>query len=146
MAERLGVHNDIVWTGEYDADSDEASRYLYAADACVLPFDDGVVLNRSSLAAAAAHGRAIVTTRGLTLESAFVDHENVYLCPPKDAAAVAESVASLMDNLALLERLRLGATELANRWFSWDKALNDTLAAFSSPTVSAIAAESARSS
>lgn len=133
LAQRRGVNTDIVWTGEYDADSDEASRYLYAADACVLPFNDGVVLNRSSLAAAAAHGRPIVTTRGVTLESAFVDRENVYLCPPRDAAAVVEAVASLIADPGLLERLRLGAKELANRWFSWDKAVEDTIDSFQLP-------------
>jgi glycosyltransferase involved in cell wall biosynthesis len=146
MAERLRVHDDVVWTGEYDAESDEASRYLYAADVCVLPFDDGVTLNRSSLAAAAAHGLAIVTTRGPTLESAFVDRKNVYLCRPKDAVAVAEAVVSLMATPPLLESLRLGAMELANRWFSWDRALDDTLAAFGSPTPGGTAVESARSS
>jgi glycosyltransferase involved in cell wall biosynthesis len=146
MAERLGVRDDVVWTGEYDAGSDEASRYLFAADACVLPFDDGVTLNRSSLAAAATHGLAIVTTRGPALESAFLDRENVYLCPPQDPAALAEAVSSLMADPSLQKSLRLGAMELANRWFSWDRALESTLAAFGSPTLGAAVAESARPS
>jgi glycosyltransferase involved in cell wall biosynthesis len=146
MAERLGVNDDVVWTGEYEAESDEPSRYLYAADSCVLPFDDGVTLNRSSLAAAASHGLAIVTTRGDTLESAFVDRENVYLCPPQDPGAVAEAVVSLIADPSLQKKLRRGAMELTNRWFSWERAIATTLAAFSSQRLGEAVAESARPS
>jgi glycosyltransferase involved in cell wall biosynthesis len=143
MAERLGVNDNVVWTGEYEAGSDEASRYLYASDACILPFDNGVTLNRSSLAAAASHGLAIVTTRGDILEPAFADRENVYLCPPQDPAALAGAVVSLMADTALQKKLRRGALELAHCWFSWERALNATLASFGSPTTGAAVAGSA---
>jgi glycosyltransferase involved in cell wall biosynthesis len=145
-AERLGVQEDIVWTGEYDADSDVASRYLYSADACVLPFDNGVTLNRSSLAAVATHGLPIVSTRGDTLEAAFVDRENVYLCPPQDANALAEAVNALVADRALQQQLRRGAMELADRWFSWERALDVTLASFGSARQGAAVAESVRPS
>ena len=99
------------------------------ADACVLPFDAGVTLARSSFAAAAAHGLPIVTTKGNSLESPFVDHKNVLLCPPKDPKALGIAIESLMRNPDLRRRLREGAFELAQEWFSWDKAVGRTIEA-----------------
>jgi putative zinc binding protein len=65
----LGIADKVIWTGEYAWDSDEASVYLHTADACVLPFNDGVTLNRSSLGAAAFHGLPIVTTKEVRILS-----------------------------------------------------------------------------
>ena len=128
-AKQLAIEDHLIWTGEYASDSDEASRYLRAADACVFPFKYGVTLNRSSVAAAAAHGLPIITTRGESLESAFVDQENLLLCVPEDPDALALAMASLMDNRALRQHLRAGALRLADEWFCWDKAVDRTSAA-----------------
>jgi len=106
---------------------------LYAADACVLPFNGGVTLNRSSFAAAAAHGLPIITTKGQSLESPFLDRENVYLCPPQDSAAIANAVESLMNNPALGKKLRSGALRLASEYFSWNSAVDHTIEALSGP-------------
>jgi glycosyltransferase involved in cell wall biosynthesis len=129
LAKDLGIANEITWTGKYDTNSDEASRYLRAADACVFPFNYGVTLNRSSVAAAAAHGVPIVTTKGSTLESAFIDGENVFLCAPEDAASVARAVGLLISNAGLRDRLRVGALKLAQDYFSWEKTVNRTIEA-----------------
>jgi polysaccharide biosynthesis protein PslF len=131
QAERLGITENIVWTGAYRSDSDVPSRYLYSGDACVMPFNSGVTLNRSSFAAAAAHGLPVVTTRGQTLESAFIDGENVYLCPPKDPTAVASAIEALMDDPGLARKLRAGALRLANEYFSPQKAVDRTIEALS---------------
>ena len=84
LAEELDVIDRVVWVGEYPPGSDTASRCLRAADVCALPFADGVTVNRSSFAAAAAHGLPTVTTQGPSLDPIFVDGENVLLCPPDD--------------------------------------------------------------
>lgn len=125
--EQLGLTDSITWTGEYQWDSPQPSSYLFAADACVLPFDEGVTLNRSSLAAAVTHGLPIVTTRAEPLESAFVDGQNVILCQPKDSAAMVRAIESLMENPSLRLSLRQGAVALADEWFSWRKAVNRTI-------------------
>jgi glycosyltransferase involved in cell wall biosynthesis len=104
--------------------------YLYAADVCVLPFDQGVMLNRSSLAVAAAHGLPIITTRGEHLESPFQDRKNVFLCRPKDPEDLARAISSTMENPDLVQDLRTGACQLAEDWFSWDKAVARTIGAF----------------
>ena len=84
LTEQLGIANQVSWTGYYPADSDRGSFYLRGADIGVLPFDDGVRISRSSLAAVAAHGLPIITTKGDTAESIFSHEENVLLCPPKE--------------------------------------------------------------
>lgn len=131
LAVRLGVSDWIRWTGEYTADSDEASMYLYGADACVLPFDSGVQLNNSSFSSAAAHGLAIITTRGTMLEDAFVDGHNVLLCSPKRPEALATRIAEVMRDAGLRQRLSEGARRLGDEWFAWDSAVERTLAALS---------------
>ena len=116
----------IIWPGHCEPD-EVASICLRAADLCVLPFDAGVRLNNSSFAVAAAHGLPIVTTRGEILEPAFVDGENVCLCPPRDPPALAAILAELLANPARRERLRAGARQLAQEHFSWDRVVNATL-------------------
>ncbi len=129
LAQELDVEKKIIWTGEYSSDSDEASGYLSAADAGVFPFKYGVTLNRSSVAAAAAHGVPIVTTRAHPLENAFRDGENVLLFSPENPNELASAVSSLIDNRALRGILSAGALALAAEYFSWDKAVNRTIEA-----------------
>ncbi len=124
---QLGITDKVIWTRGYESDSDEASRYLCAADACVLPYDKGITLNRSSFAAAAAHGLPIITTKGEILETPFIDQRNILLCPPKDPKALAMAIDSLISSPELLQDLRTGALELAREWFSWDKAVALTI-------------------
>jgi len=131
LPNQLGNDARVSWTGEYQWHSDRPSLYLRAADVCVLPFDEGVMLNRSSFAAAAAHGLSIITTQGAMLEQPFVHQENVFLCPPKNPEVMAAAIEALMDNCDLSQRLRLGALRLAEEWFSWPRAIDRTIATFS---------------
>jgi polysaccharide biosynthesis protein PslF len=127
LGKTLGVADKVIWTGEYAWDSDEGSVYLHAADACVLPFNEGVTLNRSSLAAAASHGLPIVTTQGMFLESPFIHQQNMLLCPPQEPRALALAIDSLISSAELRQRLHIGALALAHEWFSWDKAVERTI-------------------
>jgi glycosyltransferase involved in cell wall biosynthesis len=129
LADSLGISEKVIWTGEYPADSDFASVCLRSADACVLPFDRGVTLNRSSFAAAVAHGLPTITTRGDSLESQFDDRRQVLLCPPKNPDALASLINELISDSQLQRELSAGALELADKWFSWNRALNVTIAA-----------------
>jgi glycosyltransferase involved in cell wall biosynthesis len=129
----LGLEEDVVFTGECDADGDEGSLYLRSADICVLPFDDGVELNRSSVAAAANHGLPILTTRGPDVESAFRDGENVWLVPPRDPEALGDAMETLARDGNRRRRLAEGARRMADAWFSWDASLARTLNALRPP-------------
>jgi len=77
----------------------------------------------------ASRGRPVISTRGKTLERFFLHGENVFLCPPRDPDALAAAIQSLMDRADLRARLGLGALKLSEEWFSWDRAVERTLAA-----------------
>jgi len=130
LSEQLGIANKVRFTGFCPSDSDQASTYLRGADACVLPFDDGVMLHRSSVAASAAHGLPIITTIGEILESAFIDKKNVLLCSPNDPKSLAAAICTLISDSHLQQRLRAGSLELAREWFSSDKAVERTIEVF----------------
>lgn len=127
IAQETGAASRIRWTGHCDPETEEASLYLHAADVCVLPFDGGVRLNNSSVAVAAAHGLPIITTTGNTLEAAFVDRGNVYICSPRDPSALAAAMDEVRTRPDLRARLMEGARELARDWFSWERAIDATL-------------------
>ncbi len=128
LSGKLGIDGNVIWAGECPWDSNEASVYHWAADACILPFDSGVYLNNSSFAAAATHGLPIITTRGTIVEKPFCHRENVYMCRPRDPEAMAMAIEELMDDRELREHLQAGALDLAQEWFSWKSAIERTMA------------------
>jgi glycosyltransferase involved in cell wall biosynthesis len=71
----------------------------------------------------------VIATRGADLEEPFVHERNVFLCPPKDPEAMAASIEALITDPELARRLKAGASEFAENWFSWDKAIDHTLSA-----------------
>ncbi|MCI0463889.1 MAG: glycosyltransferase family 4 protein [Gemmataceae bacterium] len=131
LSRELGLGDKVLWTGAYSGTDDSASRLLRASDLCVLPFARGVHLNNSSFASAAAHGLPVITTRGTDLEEQFVHGENVYLCPPQSPPALAAAIRTVVDDAPLRMRLRAGIGRLTEDWFSWDRAVEQTLAACS---------------
>ena len=132
LARELQIEKDVTWTGAVNSDTEEGSFYLHAADAAVLPFLQGVQLNNSSLATIAAHGLPMIASGGPLLDEAFVDGSNILLCEPKDHQAIARYIVQLIDDPKLVERMRTGAMKLAHEWFSWDTAIDRTLATFKS--------------
>jgi glycosyltransferase involved in cell wall biosynthesis len=131
LSEQLQIADKVRFTGYYPSESDYGSLCLRAADVCILPFDDGVRMNNSSVAAAALHGLPIITTKGALLEAPFIDKENVLLCPPKDPEALARAIVSLIYEPELSRRLQNGATKMAHEWFSWERAVSSVIETFS---------------
>jgi glycosyltransferase involved in cell wall biosynthesis len=135
LANELNIDDKIIWTGEYTWDDNAVSFYLYAADVCVLPFIKGVHLNNSSLSSVAAHSLPIITTQGEMLDQPLIDKQNVLLCPPKDPEAMADAIILLMENHDLRRHVQIGARNLAQEWFSWEKAMDRTMATFTDPCI-----------
>jgi polysaccharide biosynthesis protein PslF len=121
LPETFGIADKVTWTGRFNWDSDEGSRYLYGGDACVLPFDYGVTLNNSSLAAASTHGVPVISTELPVGRDEVLEHgENIYLCRPRDPEMLAEAIQLMSENAGLRERLRLGILNLAQGWHRWE--------------------------
>jgi len=121
LPEKLGIADKVTWTGQFNWDSDEGSRYLHAGDACVLPFDYGVTLNNSSLAAASTHGVPVIGTELPVGQDEALEHgRNIYLCRPRDPEMLAEAIELIRDDADVRERLRLGVLGLARDWHRWE--------------------------
>ena len=120
LPDKLGLGDSVIWTGGFDWDSDAGSQYLFAGDACVLPLDWGITLNNSALAAATTHGLPVIGTEVVDAPDEALEHgRNVYLCPPRDAAALADAMRHLAEDAVFRERLRRGSRSLAAAWHSW---------------------------
>lgn len=129
LVRELGVKDNVYFTGSYPSDSDLGSAYLRAADACVLPLDQGVYLNNSSLGAAFAHGLPVIATQGASIDRPLAHEANVLLCPPQSAEPLADAMIRIVDDNALRATLRTGAIALAREWYDWDRATARTIAA-----------------
>lgn len=118
-----GISNQVTWTG-YLPD-EQVAAVLNAVEVMALPFRDGASYRRGSLMAALQQGCAIVTTQPKVPIQTFVDHENMRLVPPEDAAALASALSEVMQNSALRERLKQGTAGLA-RHFEWPTIAHST--------------------
>lgn len=114
----------VVWTDYLP--NERVSATLWAADAVVLPYRDGVSTRRGTLMAALAHGRPIVTTIPRLPVHYFQDGENLLLVPPASPEEIARAVQRLMEDAGLRERLGKGALTLSER-FTWPAIAEDTL-------------------
>jgi len=131
----LGIGEKVRWTGAYPFDSDVASMYLRAADACVFPLDTGVFLNNSSFGAAATHGLPLVVTgdaEGRPREPQLIHRENVCLCAARSVDAFRGAMMTVLEDPELRNRLRAGAEKLAADWYRWPSAVDRTVAALTS--------------
>jgi glycosyltransferase involved in cell wall biosynthesis len=129
LPKELGIENKVIWFGGYAWNSAEPSQYLRAADAAIVSMDFGVQMNNSAFAALVSHGLPVIATKGEDLEEQFINEHNVLLCPPRDPAAMAATIEMLIGDSALMRRLKAGASEFAEKWFSWDKAIDRTISA-----------------
>ena len=119
QAAAYGVASAVTFTGHRPAG--EASRLLSAADAVVLPFTAGVTTKSGSLLAAWAHGLPAVVTAAEEADPDVVDGSTaVVVGSRRDAPALAEGVARLLDDASLRARVGAGGAERA-RDRSWPR-------------------------
>lgn len=116
LANRLGLEPALLRTG-YIAEA-EVAAWLWASDLVVLPFQDGASFRRGSLMAAIQHGCATVTTLPGVDIPEFVHGHNLWLVPTNDALALGEALRTLVASPECRDKLRQGATQLADR-FDW---------------------------
>jgi glycosyltransferase involved in cell wall biosynthesis len=83
---------------------------------------------------AMAHGRAVVASAVGGLLDAIEDGVTGRLVPPRDAGALHEAVATLLEDGELRQRLGSAARAAAKERFSWAAATKGTLAAYRAAT------------
>jgi glycosyltransferase involved in cell wall biosynthesis len=132
-AHDLGIEAQVLWPAGYSGRAETTAGQLLAADAAVLPFDDGAELRRSSIAVVTAIGLPLITTTPGPAETAFEQGRNVLVSEPHDDAALAVNIGRVIDEPALRLMLSRGADELVATWFSWGRAIRQIEAALNRP-------------
>ena len=124
LIQARGLEGRVHWTGFVSPE--EVSAHLLAADAVVMPYQDGVSFRRTTLIAALRHGCPVVTTQPAIPHPELREGENVLLVPAGDPPALAEALSRLARDPALRARLAAGALELGRR-FDWAQITHQTL-------------------
>lgn len=112
-------------------DSAGVSANLLAADAVVLPYQDGVSFRRTTLIVALRHGCPVVSTQPTapTLVPEIRPGENMLLAPPNDPASLARTIATLNHNHTLRHQLSAGSKQLG-QLFEWPHIATKTVALY----------------
>lgn len=84
-------------------DATALSQHISACDCMFQPYPDGVSSRRTSAMAALAHGRPLVTTRGVLTENTWGTSAGVGLCAVGDAPAAARACAAMVADPADLD-------------------------------------------
>ena len=117
VVSECGLDGQVHFTG-YRPDS-EVSRLLLAADAAAFPFNAGVTRKSGSLLAALAAGLPVVATAPPGEVRGPTESGGVLRVPPRDTAALAEALGSVLGDGALADRLTTaGRAQTAAQ--SWD--------------------------
>ena len=96
----------------------EAAAALSRCDIVALPFREGISLRRTTLAAALALGRAVISTHSAVAPAALCDGRDLLLAPPSDPAALADAIVALAGDPARRAELGRHAREAAAQ-FAW---------------------------
>lgn len=112
---------------------DEISRWLSCCDICVLPYEEGLSLRRSTFMSAIAHGLPVVTTRPTRELPGVVSGENVILVPPGDPTSLSYAVAQFAQSEKMRRDYGERALKLSEK-FSWTANARATLALYHAVT------------
>ena len=110
LAEVPELHARVRATGPLA--SADVSRHLSACDLMLQPYGDGVSTRRTSMMAALAHHRPVVTTSGVFTEALWRQSGAVALVDIHDVAAMRRALTQLMDNAGERSRLQAAAGAL----------------------------------
>jgi glycosyltransferase involved in cell wall biosynthesis len=92
--------------------SADLSRHLSACDLMIQPYPDGASARRTTLIAALAHGRAIVTNAGISTEPFWAETGAVAIVEEGSDAAFCRRVAKLIAEPGLRSRYGSAAAAL----------------------------------
>jgi glycosyltransferase involved in cell wall biosynthesis len=120
---RAGLDQRVIITGY--AEPTDVSAYLMAADAIVLPFNDGYSYRRGSLITALAHQVPIITTKSSTEVSQdplpeLIDGTHALLIEPQNVSQLVAAIQRIQQEPELAFMLSRQGRELTDV-FSWDR-------------------------
>jgi glycosyltransferase involved in cell wall biosynthesis len=93
------------------------SSHLSACDLMLQPYPDGVSSRRTSVMAALAHGRPVVTTLGHLTDQIWEGSDAVALAPVNNEEKLARVASELIDSKPRREWMSLAASALYDRQF-----------------------------
>jgi glycosyltransferase involved in cell wall biosynthesis len=111
----MSAAEEVLFTG-YSPPKD-VSRWLAAADLCLVPFVDGISSRRTSAVAAMAHGLPVASTAGKLTDSIF--RSGPVLLWPADTAGMAEAARKLLADPKALDALRKPTSRFHDTHFAW---------------------------
>ncbi|MEY3990115.1 MAG: hypothetical protein RI985_1196 [Chloroflexota bacterium] len=120
---RAGLDQRVIITGY--AEPTDVSAYLMAADAIVLPFNDGYSYRRGSLITALAHQVPIITTKSSAEVSQdplpeLIDGTHALLIEPQNVSQLVAAIQRIQQEPELAFMLSRQGRELTDV-FSWDR-------------------------
>lgn len=125
LAKRLGIEGNITWAE--GAGDEEVSRYLQCADMCVLPFERGADLRRTTLVTCIVHELPIVT---IVNRKYLMDKElevmDVARLVDMDKDDLAYIIEALLKDAKTRESMVRSMRQVKKR-FSWEVIANDHL-------------------
>jgi glycosyltransferase involved in cell wall biosynthesis len=108
----------------------DVASYLSAAEIVVLPY--AKTYQSGVLFAAYAAGRPVIVTETGGLPETVEDGKTGLVVPPRDSAALARAIASLLERPSLAEEMGRNAARLADTVYSWDEIAKATVALYES--------------
>ena len=113
-----GLAEQVSFTGQLAAD--RVSHLFQAADAVALPFPEGASFKNGTLAAALAHGAAVVTTVTDLTDPALTADGVLAAYTPGDVAALADRLAEVLADPARRAALGAAGRKVAEQ-LGWDE-------------------------
>ena len=107
---------------------DEVGSLFAQATVVVLPYRDATQSGVAALAMGA--GRPVIATDVGSLPESVIDGVGGLIVPPSDASALANAMARLVENRALLLRLAAGACVAAQGHLAWSGIARTTTAVY----------------
>jgi glycosyltransferase involved in cell wall biosynthesis len=118
----IDVPHDAINVRQYSPgrlSDDQLARELSAADLFLAPYEDGVSMRRTTLAAALQHSLAVVGTDGRNTETELRETHALRLAPVTDSGAFADIALALAQNAGQRDELRSQARAFFDRHLSW---------------------------
>jgi glycosyltransferase involved in cell wall biosynthesis len=124
MAEKLGVHRKVGFTGWRD----DARDIMAAADVIVLPsLIEGMPY---SMLEAMVSGTPVVSTSTGGIPELLVDRETGFLVPPKKPRALSDAIVYLLQNKDIAVQMGIAGRRRVEEQFDLKKTLNATTAVY----------------